>query len=270
MSPIAVCVDDYGLHRGVNDAAIALVQSGRASAISVMVAGPAWAEGVPALRALAPEAVDVGLHLDLTEHTLPGGERRPLWHWIAGAALLPRVRRAVRREIESQLDAFVTAMGRLPAYVDGHRHVHQLPGVREELLAALVARGGAGRTWLRNTRPARAVPWCGGKPWLLGALGAGRLQRRARLAGWLQNAHLLGVYDFRADAPGYLALARRWLHAAGPCDLWMCHPATTAAAGDPIGAARLAEYQVLAGPELGALLEQARVRVVPLSSLALR
>jgi predicted glycoside hydrolase/deacetylase ChbG (UPF0249 family) len=269
MSPIAVCVDDYGLHRGVNDAAIALAHAGRVSAISVMVAGPAWAEGVPALRALAPEAVDVGLHLDLTEHALPGFEPRPLWHWIAGAALLPGVRRAVRREIDGQLAAFEAALGRLPAYVDGHRHVHQMPGVREELLAAL-ARRGAARTWLRNARPAPAVPWCGGKPWLLAALGAGRLQRRAKRAGRLQNAHLLGVYDFRADARAYLALARRWLQAAGPCDLWMCHPATTAADGDPIAAARLAEYQVLASPEFGALLQQARVQVVPLSRLALR
>lgn len=270
MAPIAVCIDDYGLHRGVNDAAVALVQAGRASAIGVMVAGPAWAEGVPALRALAPETVDVGLHLDLTEHTLSPGGRRPLWHWMAGAALLPRVRRAVRREIEGQLDAFVAAMGRLPAYVDGHRHVHQMPGVREELLAALVARRGAARTWLRNARPAPAVPWCGGKPWLLATLGAGGLRRRARRAGWLQNAHLLGVYDFRADASGYLALARRWLRAAGPCDLWMCHPATTAAAGDPIAAARVAEYQALASPEFGALLQQAGVQVVPLSRLVLR
>lgn len=270
MVPIAICVDDYGLDRGVNEAALALVRAQRVSAIGVMVAGPTWAEGVPALRALAPAAVDVGLHLDLTEHTLPGGPRRPLWHWLAGAAIRPAVRRAVRREIEGQLDAFVAAMGRLPAYVDGHQHVHQLPGVREELLAALAARGGQGRIWLRNALPAAAVPWCSGKPWLLEALGAGALRRRARAGGWLQNAHLLGVYGFRADAPAYLALARRWLRAARPCDLWMCHPASAAAAGDPIGAARLAEYQVLAGAEFGLLLRQARVQVVPLSSLALR
>lgn len=270
MSPIAICVDDYGLHRGVNDAAIALARAGRVSAISVMVGGPAWAEGAPALRALGPESVDVGLHLDLTEHSLSGGERRPLWHWVAGAALRPRVRRAVRREIEGQLDAFVAAMGRLPAYVDGHRHVHQMPGVRDELLAALGERSGTARIWLRNVQPAASVPWCGGKPWLLAALGAGGLRRRAARGGWLQNAHLLGVYDFAADRPRYLALAARWLRAARACDLWMCHPAITAAVDDPIAAARLAEYQVLAGPELGALLHEAQVQVVPLSRLALR
>jgi chitin disaccharide deacetylase len=270
MSPIAICVDDYGLHHGVNDAAIALARAGRVSAISAMVGGPAWAEGAPALKALAPGTVDVGLHLDLTEHSLPGGERRPLWHWIAGAALRPGVRRAVRREIEGQLDAFVAAMGRLPAYVDGHRHVHQMPGVRDELLAALAGRGGTARIWLRNAQPAAAVPWCGGKPWLLAALGAGGLKRRAKRAGRPQNAHLLGVYDFRADPRRYLALAARWLDAARACDVWMCHPATTAAADDPIAAARLVEYQVLAGPELGALLHDAQVQVVPLSQLALR
>lgn len=269
MLPIAVCVDDFGLHPGVNEAAIALAGAGRISAISVMVGGPAWAEGVAWLRALPEAKVDVGLHLDLTEHPLPGGVRRPLWQWAAGAALLPRVRRAVRQEIEDQIDAFVAAMGRLPDHVDGHRHVHQMPGVRAEVLAALAGRAGSARTWLRNAQPAPRVPWCGGKPWLLAALGAGGLRRHARRGGWLQNAHLLGVYDFRGDARRYLQLAGGWLRAARPCDLWMCHPATRASGDDAIAAARVAEYEALAGAEFGALLQRAGVRVVPLSRMVL-
>jgi chitin disaccharide deacetylase len=39
--PLAICVDDYGLHAGVNVAAIALAGAGRVSAISAMVGGPA-------------------------------------------------------------------------------------------------------------------------------------------------------------------------------------------------------------------------------------
>ena len=266
MVPIAVCVDDYGLHRGVNEAAVALARAGRVSAISVLVGAPAWAEGVAALRSLPPGEVDVGLHLDLTEHPLPGGERRPLWHWLAGAALRPRVRRAVRREIGDQLAAFESAMGRPPAYLDGHRHVHQMPGVRAELLAVLAGR----RPWVRNAQPAAAVPWCGGKPWLLAALGARGLRRQARRGGWPQNAHLLGVYDFGGDALRYQQLAARWLRAARPRDLWMCHPATALVPGDPIAPARLADYEVLAGDAFGALLQQAGVRVAPLSRLAPR
>jgi chitin disaccharide deacetylase len=270
VKPIAVCVDDYGLHAGVNEAAIALARAGRISAIGVMVGASAWPQGIAALRALPAEDVDVGLHLDLTEHPLPGFAHRPLWHWLAGAALRPRVRADVRREIAAQLDAFEAAMGRPPAFVDGHRHVHQLPGVRAELLAVLAVRGDEPQPWLRDARPPRSAPWCGGKPWLLAVVGSAGLRRAARTGGWRQNRRLLGVYDFQPDARRYLALADRWLQAARPCDLWMCHPAATAPAGDPIAGARLAEYQVLASPEFGALLQAARVRVLPLSRTMLR
>ena len=265
--PLAVCVDDYGLHAGVNVAAIALAGAGRVSAISAMVGAPAWAEGVPALRALSPETVDVGLHLDLTEHPLDPAARRSLPQWLLGAAMLPRLRTAVRREIEAQLDAFEQGMGRPPAHVDGHRHVHQLPGIREELLAALAARYAVARPWLRNTEAPAGAPWAGGKPRLIAALGAGGLRRLARAQGWMQNRHLLGVWDFAGDAQRYLALVRGWLRDAKPGDLWMCHPAASTSPGDPIAAARVAEYQVLASPELGALLRDSGVRVLPVSRM---
>ena len=265
--PLAVCVDDYGLHAGVNLAAIALAGAGRVSAISAMVGAPAWAEGVAALRALPPQEVDVGLHLDLTEHPLDPTVRRPLPQWLLGAALLPRLRSAVRREIDAQLDAFEQGMGRPPAHVDGHRHIHQLPGVREELLAVLAKRYPGQRPWLRNTEAPAAAPWSGGKPRLIAALGAGRLQRLASAQGWVQNRHLLGVWDFGGDERRYLALVRQWLRQARPGDLWMCHPAVFPSPGDPIAAARVVEYEVLASPELGALLREAGVRVLPMSQM---
>ena len=269
--PLAVCVDDYGLHAGVNIAAIALAGAGRVSAISAMVGAPAWNAGVPAVRALSPLAVDVGLHLDLTEFPLDGQLRRPLWHRLLDSATSARVRAAVRREIEAQLDAFEQAMGCAPAHVDGHRHVHQFPGIREELLEVLGTRYATGeRPWLRNCQVASGGPWwSGGKPRLIAALGARGLQRRARAQGWVQNRHLLGVWDFGADAQRYLALVHQWLGQAMPGDLWMCHPAVAPAPDDPIAAARLAEYQVLASPELGALLRCAGVRVLPVSRMAL-
>lgn len=67
---LAVCLDDYGLHGGVDTAARALIRLGRLSAVSVMSDGATWPASADALRAAcrdAPLPVDVGLHLNLTE-----------------------------------------------------------------------------------------------------------------------------------------------------------------------------------------------------------
>lgn len=256
-----VAVDDFGLHAGVNAAAMALAQQGRVSAIGCMVGAPQWPQGAVLLRGLDPAQVDVGLHLDLTEHSVLPGVRRPLSQWLLRAYAGALDASLLRREIDAQLDAFASAVGRAPAFVDGHQHVHQLPGVREPLLQALQVRGWT--PWLRDTRrPPRAGV---GKGWVIETLGSGALRRQAQGQGLRQNGHLLGVYGFDGDAGRYLALLRGWLAQAQQGDVLMCHPATEAPADDGIGAARVREYAVLAGPEFAQALAEARVRIAPLA-----
>ena len=143
---IAVCLDDFGLHEGVNDAALALADLGRLTAISCMVGAPAWRSGAPSLARLDPQHIDVGLHLDLTQHPLAPASHRPLPVLVALSAARLIERRRLLAEINAQLDAFEQEMGRPPAHVDGHQHVHQFPVIRELLIeAALNARHEADR-----------------------------------------------------------------------------------------------------------------------------
>ena len=65
---ISICLDDFGHHSGVNQAALALARAGRVQALSAMVGAPAWSAGAQALRAGGAGEAEVGLHLDLTEH----------------------------------------------------------------------------------------------------------------------------------------------------------------------------------------------------------
>jgi predicted glycoside hydrolase/deacetylase ChbG (UPF0249 family) len=259
---IAVCADDFGLDAGVNEAVLALAQQGRISATSCMVGAPQWAAGAPALRACDPATLDVGLHFDLTAHPFDASLRAPLPTWLLRTHLAAVPRAALRQEVEAQLEAFERAMGRPPAHVDGHQHVHQFPGVRDALLGALEARYGAARPWLRSTR---LPPGAGfGKARVIAQLGGAGLQRAAKAKGYLQNGHLLGVYDFRGDAARYLGLLRGWLQAAVDGDLVMCHPGARAQDGDPIAAARLREYAVWCAPALGRLLAEQGVRITRL------
>ncbi len=260
---IVLCIDDFALSTGINTAALALAHAGRLGAISCMVGAPAWAQGAPLLRRLDGTSIDIGLHLDFTEAPLQAELGRPLGQLISMAYLrrLPRVR--IRREIDAQLDAFEAGLGRPPDHVDGHQHVHQLPVVREMLLAALRERGL--RCWVRGTD--RAPGEHGFKPWLIHQLGGPRLRRLAARDHLTVSPRLLGVYDFTGGAGRYRELLSAWLSSARDGDVLMCHASSERPAGatsDPIAQARWAEYQVLSGEAFPALLGRHGCEITPL------
>lgn len=272
---VCICADDFGQHEGVNDAVWRLAGLGRLQAVGALVGAPAWKTGAASLRRLDAEGLDVGLHLDLTEFPLLARSRQPLARLIALGALHRLHRFQVRAEIRAQLDAFELALGHGPTFVDGHRHVHQLPGVRDELLAELVARYGAHLPWIRCTRSA-VSPGAGLgagtgsmllKSSIIEWLGANGLSVAARSHGFAQNRRLLGVYDFQGGAPRYQSLLRHWLATARNGDLLMCHPGSPHMAADPLGTARAAELHVLAGVELDELLRTTGVSLWPMSQI---
>lgn len=264
--------DDFGLHPAVDEAVVRLVVQGRVNAVSVMAAAPAWARDAAALRAAARDRADVGLHLDLTAFPVQAALRQPLSRWIAATALRAVDGRAIEREIQEQLWRFEQAWGGPPDHVDGHQHVHQLPVVRERLVAVLQQRYAGRLPWLRSTRQPR-VPGAGlaaFKPWVIEQLGAAALARLSRRHGFAQNGRLLGVYGFDGDAARYLQRLAAWLPLARPGDLLMCHPAQAEVPGDAIAAARVAEFRALSSPSLPALLQSAGVALARLGGAAPR
>jgi chitin disaccharide deacetylase len=263
---VALCIDDFGLHEGVDNAALELAQRGRVTAISCMVGAPHWEVGALKLSEVRPDGVDIGLHLDFTEHPIAAANRWKLPQLIAASAARLLDGRSVRAEIEAQLDRFEQGLGRAPAHVDGHQHIHQFPILRDALLAALLQRYPAHRPWLRQTARRRAGA-AGFKPWLIEHLGSAPLAVAARLHGFAQNECFLGVYDFTGDAQGYRVRLAHWLAAAREGDLLMCHPGLEAPATDAISAARKVEYGVLASDAFPELLVAAGVTLAPISRI---
>ena len=264
---IALCVDDFGLHEGVNAAVFRLAELGRVNAVSCLVGAPAWKPAAAALAAWPRTAVELGLHLDFTECPLRLPRRR--LSGLLAAAYARRLRPArLRDEIEAQLDAFEQQTRRQPDYVDGHQHVHQLPLVRDALLQTLARRYPGRLPWLRSTRAAARTA---AKPRIIEALGAAGLARAAR--GHRFSGRLLGVHDFQADAAGYRRLLDGWLALARDGDLLMCHPAAPlgpalqAPSADALLASRTAEFAVLSAADFEALLERHHVKLAPLGSI---
>jgi chitin disaccharide deacetylase len=261
---IAICIDDVGQHDAINAGARELLARGRVSALSAMVHGPCWDEGRVLLRD-ARRTADVGLHLDLSE---PWGDRRFVrpWRRLVAESLLGRLdTAALRIEIEAQLDAFEHGLGHSPDFIDGHRHVHQLPGVRDLLVQALVRRYPTRPPWLRRTVPRATFAV---KPWAVAALGAAGLDRLLQRHAIAHNRRLVGVYGFSDDERCYLHRLTRWLAIMQDGDLLMCHPAwQVARPDDPIARARAVEHRVLCGSAFGRALEDAGIRVARMSEL---
>ncbi|MDB6002675.1 MAG: hypothetical protein JWP52_4374 [Rhizobacter sp.] len=269
---LALCVDDFGLHLGVNEAVFRLAALRRVSATSCLVDAPAFAIGAKGLIAsdcFNAGDVDIGLHLNLTESFDADADASrplrpmPLPLLIARCYTRSLPAALLRAEIERQLTAFEAALGRAPDYVDGHQHVHQFPQVRDALIEVLLRRYPAHRPWLRRTRVPSGLRHSGLKARVIAGLGDSALARRARAAGFAQNERLLGVYGFEINARNYEMHARDWLARCQDGDLWMSHASVHSTTLDPLLPARLREFQWLSSRAFGHALAMAGVVLAP-------
>jgi predicted glycoside hydrolase/deacetylase ChbG (UPF0249 family) len=264
--PIALCADDYAQNQSIDDGILSLLAQRRLSAVSCFSTAPRWMrQSAPALRAAAAGgAADIGLHFNLTE-AFPGAAPYRLRSLILRSLLTRLDGGWLRQRLNEQLDAFEAGYGKPPAFIDGHQHVHQLPGVRQALLQVVASRYGDAPIWVRNTVPASAA-WRG-KPVILKLLGGAMTATALRGAGVRSNRGFAGVYGF--DRPDYANCFAEWLRAAAPGMLIMCHPAAAVGSDDEIAAQRLVEYRFFKSPEFSRMLERAGVALTPLSQLDL-
>jgi chitin disaccharide deacetylase len=261
---ICICIDDFGLHQGINSAALHLISVQRVHAVSCMTKGVAWKQGAKSLRNLDKVSLDIGLHLDFTEHALINRQAFSLNGLIARSYLRHLTAEQVRSEITIQLDAFEQEMGRAPAFVDGHQHVHQLPIIRAELLLQVSQRYPSNLPWIRSTRSAEKYKF---KARLIQLLGQSRLKSDIQRRGLLSNERFLGVYDFSGSSERYLKLVESWLSIACTGDLFMCHPSAQGDEKNIIGAARQREYQVLSSDAFDKSLKVNTIQLMPMSKI---
>ncbi len=264
---LCVCADDYGLSTGIDGAILALIDRGVVTATSCMVLRRTWTADAPALRHRPGTQVSVGLHLDLTN--VDGSAREASLAGLAGRSMLmPRSTRHWRPIVREQLDRFEAEMDRPPSHVDGHRHVHQLPGVRETLAELLNERYGRDLPWLRGTRPGPAVGRVAFKQRVIHGMGGPGTQRLARQRSIPLSGRLLGVYGFDCDAVAYAHALDDWLRQSRDGDVLMCHPAMDDTPHDGIAAARRQEFEALRALDPAAVARRWSVRLAPLNPRA--
>lgn len=270
--PIWLCADDYGLSHGVNAAIRDLVVKGRLNAVSVMVVGPALSRSEARSLSIlnsGTRRMAIGLHLTLTAPFRPlvqnysptrDGQFLPLKDTFRSAFLRKLKEEKIAVEVAAQMKAFVTAMGRLPDFVDGHQHVHLLPQVRNAVL--MVMRQAAPQAWVRQCGRVGSSTWrlTDRKGFVLDVLSR-KMRKLAHKGGLKTNAAFAGTYNFDADAdfaklfPGFL----RNMPADG---LVMCHPGyvdSELQALDPLTDLREREHAFLSSDSFPGILRAAGV-----------
>jgi predicted glycoside hydrolase/deacetylase ChbG (UPF0249 family) len=218
--------------------------------------------------------VDIGLHLNFTDAIgqLSGASVQPLSHLILRAHARQLSPQWISQSIERQLDRFESLFSRGPDYVDGHLHIHQLPMIREALVAALERRYRDQPLWIRDTRspPAMTQAWSWSdrlKPWVIGHLGMARLAKQSLERGWPSNRGFVGVYDFTRDHPPFFEMLKFWCSHCVSGSLIMTHPAERCLPNDPIGQSRVDYYRVLGGKALGDYLTEKDIHIKRLSQV---
>jgi len=269
---IVACADDFGLNAQVDAAIIDLVSRHRLSAVGALVDGPHIR-----LRAaeLARLNADIGLHLNFTEvwpGMAPATGVKPWRNLVILSYLGLLDAQKVNLAIEHQLDQFESIFNRPPDFIDGHLHVHQLPGIRQPLLRALTRRYAGSLPWLRDTRPHVGVStdmpiWQRFKAQVIGFLGASSLISDAVKLGFKSNQGFVGAYDFSRPHPPFEDMLKLWLPILKTGGLFMTHPSQQLLNHDPMGPSRVKEYTLLASPVWPELLAQNNCELVRLSQI---
>lgn len=267
---IVACADDFGLNTVVDAAIIDLVSQHRLTAVGALVQGPNISDRAAELASLD---TDVGLHLNFTESwpNIPPNIGVKPWRDLVLQSYLGRLdTKIISASIEQQLDQFETVFKRAPDFVDGHLHVHQLPGIRQPLLAILKRRYGSQLPWLRDTRPSSGVSsqmplWQRFKAQVIGFLGAKALMQQASKLGFKANHGFVGAYDFTGAHPPFIDMLALWLPTLQSGGLLMTHPSQASINNDPIGQSRVEEYKVLGSQAWLDLMAQNHCQLVRLS-----
>lgn len=258
MQPIIINADDYALSPGVSLGIRQLLHAKAINATSVMTNSLYWPKEALLLRPFKTSA-DIGLHLcltDLSPHTVmpklaQNGVLPSLKVLMKKAFLRQLPLEEIRLEFKAQLNDFIQRMQCFPAHLDGHQHIHCLPGIRQVVIDLYLEQ-------LREQSPHTYIRHCGTQHWwsfVRDGLKAKIIHGLSISFSLMLKKHRIphnnvftGIYDFnKRNQLGYEVLFKRfWKEVTKEGGILMCHPGhvdEALKAQDPLTGPREAELQ---------------------------
>ncbi|MBI2301967.1 MAG: ChbG/HpnK family deacetylase [Armatimonadetes bacterium] len=253
---VVVNADDFGHSPAVNEAIARGHREGVVSSATLLVNAPGTADAVAMAKDLP--RLGVGVHLALTEtepltrcpHLAPGG-RFAHSHAVVQARILAGLvpQQELRDEVRAQVDA-ACRTGLAIDHLDGHGHVHVLPGVLDVVLEACAEFGVTALRWPVEPR------WVGGgvKAALKRRLIASWCRRGARAAAHLRRPTCMFGLAWSGNLTAE-RLLRIVAHLPEGVSEVMVHPALEDEAAYP-GYHGAAELAAVCDPRVAAALPQ--------------
>lgn len=120
MKKLIVNADDFGYAKGINEGIIKAFREGILTSTSIMVKAPACSHAI----SLFKENPDLGLGLHFQ---VDNYDKKYFWETLKNPS--KDFIEQAKKEFLKQIDIFKKLTGRLPDHIDGHYHVHRVPGV---------------------------------------------------------------------------------------------------------------------------------------------
>ena len=285
MKNLIVNADDLGWTAGVNRGILQAFHRGIVTSTSLLANGAAFTEAVRAAKS-AP-GLGVGVHLNLTDGApiadlkkvmsllnevgnLSGGPEKLLLKRARGGLVLEEVEQEWNAQIQRVRDA-----GIRPTHLDGHKHVHMLPGLFEIALRLAKRHGIEAIRVSLETSGLRAALSSGSKQRARVVLKQGvqarGLKLLARDARWLAARAGIATADYfcgiaqtgQLTREGVMQLLKNLPQ--GTTEL-MCHPGYADEALEKtatrLQASRQAELEILTDTQIRKLVASQGIRLI--------
>ena len=198
---LVVNADDLGLHPSIDAGILQAHREGIVTSATVLVTGKSAARAIADAKA---QHLPLGVHLCLTTllppaadpsrvpSLAPGGRFRPRWPQVIAAWAMGRINlNEVEIEFRAQI-ALARRLGAQPDHLDGHQHLHLLPGFARVVKAIALDE----KLPLRWPTARPSIAWLGRPGSALKTAGLAVLSQVARG----QSAGLPGWGTFEAGA----------------------------------------------------------------------
>ena len=265
MKSIIICADDYGQNQAISKGIIDLIDHGCLTATSCMTNFKHWPKYAGLLKPCVEE-IDIGLHFNLTKGTPLTSMQLTQYKskYPNIVSLVVKTHRGtiiadeIEKELNAQLDQFIEHIGRLPDYIDGHQHIHQLPIIRHVLIKVHKQRF-SNHSYIRIPHDKKhriGFP----KNWIITKIGATKLKELCKTNNITHNITFTGTYNFK-QAKHYRRFCQTFIERLENNGILMCHPGLPSNdKSDPIYFSRPYEYNYLLSESFKEDLARANAR----------